>query len=156
MFSLGGVAVPRGYLCDGCLDADGPASGRADFLIATGAVVCRGLGSGIFGGFNSVVSRFVVVVVVGRCALCLLGTCVRARASRVARTWSCSLGNVTVSFPARALRVTCASRFSIRWNVRLERSFMSSNSLISSLERSFLLARRVIFDDSCEQIAADV
>ena len=61
-----------------------------------------------------------------------------------------------MSFPARALRVTCANRFSIRWNVRLERSFIFSRFLVSSFESSFLLARRVICDDNCEQIAADV
>ena len=61
-----------------------------------------------------------------------------------------------MSFPAFALRVTFASKFSIRWNVLLERSFMPSNSPVSSLERSLLLVRRAICNDNCEQIAADV
>ena len=62
MFSVGSVAVSRGYLCNGRLDADGPASDRADFLIATGAVVCRGLGSGIFGGLDSVIECFYLMI----------------------------------------------------------------------------------------------
>ena len=59
VFSLWSIAVPYGYFRDGCLDADGPTGGRADFLIAIGVVVCLGSGSGRFGSRDSVIGRFV-------------------------------------------------------------------------------------------------
>ena len=62
MFSLGGAAVPRGYFCNGSLDADGPAGGRVGSLIAIGVVVCLGSGSGRFGSRDSVIGRFVCCI----------------------------------------------------------------------------------------------
>jgi hypothetical protein len=56
--SLRSAAFSRSYLRDDCFDTDSLVGDRAEFSIATGAVVCCGLGGDVPGGISSFVCEF--------------------------------------------------------------------------------------------------